>query len=297
MNDVKKCPHCGKQLHSTAQYCMFCMTSLQPKQDITPTVPVKRRWGVPVVIVLGVLVLVLLAIFFRCGTEQIDGEVGAFSPATFPQYQTSPSVEDTAPKQPEVPQSAVPQVPPSINPVTTKPNNQQNPQITIPSATDPAEPQVPQTTPPTDPPKPVCAHYYLAATCIAPMTCTLCGDTVGTVNNQAHVWQPVTSVIHHEEVGHYEDVTVSYKKTVYLCFFCGYNQEGFDSMEQLRQHITVHTSHPTYEMIIGYPDMLTDTREAWATRIERQWVVDQKAYDETVITAYVCTVCNLEKDP
>jgi len=140
-------------------------------------------------------------------------------------------------------------------------------------------------------------HNYTAATCVAPMTCTTCGSTAGTANTSAHAYQPVYSNVHYDEVGHYENVEVSYKKTVYLCFFCGYNQEGYDSLDDLREHISVHSNSHNYDVIVSRPDMLADTREVWATKYELQWVVDEKAHDELVLTGYTCTLCNSKKDP
>ena len=140
-------------------------------------------------------------------------------------------------------------------------------------------------------------HDYTAATCIAPMTCETCGDTAGTVNPSAHTYQPIYSQAHYDEVGHYENVEVSYKKTVYLCFFCGYNQKGYDSLDDLREHISVHSNSYNYDAIVSRPDLLADTREVWATRYEQQWVVDEEAHDEMVVTGYTCTLCDSRKAP
>lgn len=305
MNDVKICPHCGKQLHSNAQYCMFCMTVLQPKQNITPRVVVWKKWGI-----LGLIAAVCLlfavafiAAFLHDGntsgqmrndpnkeeikienavTDPTEGsQTGASDPVTNP---SAPGPDDR--ENSDTAGGIHSDMP---NPETDNPTN----------PTDPVtEPEIPETSAPvivTSPPQPLCSHYYLAATCTAPMTCTYCGDTVGSADSQAHIWEPVTSVIHHDEVGHYEEVEKSYQKTVYLCFFCGYNQDGYDSIDELREHMIVHSDEIDYKWIINRPDLLADTREVWATRTEIVWVVDEKAYDETVITGYTCTVCNAQK--
>jgi len=291
MNDVKKCPHCGKQLHSTARYCMFCMRSLQPKQNMTPKYTGGKKWGIAVGVLL--LLVVLAAVCLR---QCAPGDSG--SDRNAPQEQTTQTpAEQTQPETTVLTEPQEPSTEPD-RPQPSEPVQHQQPS-TEPDQTLPqdTQPQQPPTTPTTAPTQPVCAHYYLAATCLAPMTCSRCGDTVGTVDTNAHKWQPVTAVVHHEEVGHYADQQVSYQKTVYLCFFCGYNQDGFDTMDDLRAHMGVHSNKLDYNYVMGCPDLLADTRQVWATRTEKQWVVDREAYDETVTVAYVCTVCSQKKDP
>lgn len=316
MSDVKICPHCGRQLHGNAQYCMYCMTVLQPKQDITPKVVLWKKWGIVggIVAVCLLLAVVVLAAFRHGGYS--SGQMGKGPD------KDDVKIENTVIKPPKESQSGEsdprdesqtgetnPVTEPSVTeyeegeePVTAGsiPSHMPDSETENPTnPTDPAtEPEIPETSAPviaTSPPQPLCSHYYLAATCIAPMTCTYCGDTVGTADSQAHIWKPVTSVIHHDEVGHYEEVEKSYQKTVYLCFFCGYNQDVYDSLDELREHMTVHSDAIDYKWIINRPDLLADTREVWATRTEIVWVVDEKAYDETVITGYTCTVCNAQK--
>lgn len=297
MSDTKKCPHCGKQIHSNAQYCMFCMTSLQPKQDITPSVRSGKKWITTAILLLTVVTILVLMLVSNCTAQPPKGQAPAGDAA-----------EDT-----QLPfESSEPDEPISTEEIPTVENTESltgsEPEIEI--NTDPRPNTDDDSTPNSNtdtntdadngsnidtPVQQICNHYYIAANCLKPMTCTYCGDTVGTVDTSAHTWKPVTAVVHHEEVGHYEDVEVSYQKTVYLCFFCGYNQDGYDSLEALRSHMTVHSNKVDYNYVIGCPDLLADTREVWASRIEQQWVVDEEAYDETVTTGYICTICNKQK--
>ena len=103
--------------------------------------------------------------------------------------------------------------------------------------------------------------------------------------------------MHHDEVGHYEEQVDYVKKIVYLCFFCGYNQDGYDSIDELREHITVHSHEVYYNNVFNHLESFADTREVWEPVTVTVWVVDQSAYDETVVTGYTCTLCGNRKDP
>ena len=309
---------------------MYCMTVLYPKDDITPEDPPKRSWVVIGTVVLTVILLLGFMVCAYFGIKQLSsidnptpqhelsntekplhGTQDIASEDTREDTQQTGSMEETEPpvesKQEILSEDGQENIQQPVN--TVKPVNPTTQPQTTPTktpanntTTDPTK--KPETNTTTEPTKQTqntqpqsCNHYYTAATCIAPMSCTICGDTVGTVNTSAHIWKPITAVVHHEEVGHYEIVEEYYKKTIYLCFFDGYNQEGFESLEELRNHMPVHSNKIDYNYVMSVPDMLANTREIWATRPVEQWVVDQKAYDETIVTGYICTVCNAKKDP
>lgn len=311
MSDVKKCPHCGKEIHSTALYCMFCMTSLTPKKDITPPpVPRRKKWTVTAIVVLTVAILLVMVLIGKCAVDLIGKFINnRDEAANTPGTENTEQTDDTSSTEENTQE-------PQVSEEETESQTSEDPTKEDMEPDDPtkedAQPQTPENPskeeletggpepePSTDPTpaKPVCSHYYITASCIAPMTCQKCGDTVGTADASAHIWKPITSVIHHDEVGHYEEVEKYYKKTEYLCFFCGYNQKGYDSLDALRQHISVHSGATNYDAIVSAPDLHADTREVWATRTEQQYVVDKEAYDETVTTGYICTVCNKQKAP
>ena len=138
-------------------------------------------------------------------------------------------------------------------------------------------------------------HQYTDATCTTPRTCSVCGKTSGTATG--HSWMEKVETVHHEEEGHYEEVLAdTYKVTIYLCFFCGYNQEGYPSLSDLRVHMEEHKNHADYEFVMGYDDYLSDSREEWEYVYEEQWIVDQEAYDEEVVIGRRCTVCGSEEE-
>ena len=301
MNDVKKCPHCGKQVHNSAQYCMFCMHSLVPKQDITPRIYSTGKKTFAGILLLGVVLLLLGliagGIFYlksprtpsekdtnlqqnstKLPVTQTDGQPVA---APEPSYSV-PTAEDTQPVS-----SSNPTVP--STPVENDPGTVDTPTVDTPTVDTPTvdTPTVQQ---------PTCTHSYAAASCVAPATCITCGDTIGSADPSAHNWKPEYAPIHHDQVGHYETQEVQYQKTIYLCFFCGYNQDGYDTLEDLRTHIAVHANAPDYAFVISRPDMLAETRQVWASKYEQVWVVDKEAYDEMHLVGYTCTLCGSIKE-
>lgn len=314
MSDIKKCPHCGKALHSNARYCMFCMTTLHSKEDITPTVHVRRRkWIVICLTVLFLLSVLLVVSVLPKKSSSLPANRNSIKHNNFykniPANQTNPSAEKSPVLQDDV---IVTENSPTENTPTENKQSDNIPTEYVPAENMPTE-NISTVNTSSDEPtnndadsadteqgsgeqvKPVCNHQYKPASCISPATCSTCGETTGTVNTSAHSWDAVTEVVHHDEVGHYESVAIQRKKTVYLCFFCGYNQDGYDSLDALRVHIVVHSNSHNYDAIVARPDMLADTKEVTVTEYEQQWVVDEKAYDETIIVGYVCSLCKFEK--
>lgn len=133
-------------------------------------------------------------------------------------------------------------------------------------------------------------HSYADASCTTAKTCTVCGKTSGSV--PGHGWQPITETIYHEEQGHYEEEEHYKEVTKYRCFFCGYNNPTFDSLDTYYSHYDSNHTGANINMREHY-----DTFEEWECYTETKWVVDVPAYDETVVIGYVCTVCGKEKEP
>ena len=278
MNDVKKCPHCGKQIHTGAQYCMFCMHSLVPKQDITSRMYSTNKKTFAGILLLAVVLLLVLGlilggIFYLKNTQTaIEKNTDLQqNPTELPVTQTdSQPVTALEPSHPS----------PTVENTHSGSSSVQ---------TSPAENDIPIVQQST------CTHSYAAASCIAPATCKTCGDTIGTADLSAHNWKPEYALVRHDQVGHYENKEVQYRKTVYLCFFCGYNQDGYDSLEDLRAHISVHANAPDYAAAISRPDMLAETRQLWESKYEKVWVVDKEAYDEMCLVGYTCPLCGSKK--
>ena len=126
-----------------------------------------------------------------------------------------------------------------------------------------------------------------------------------------HTWTPVTTTIHHDETGHYEDVVVGTRTVVdkeawyepiyewkYMgktrCIKCG---QVFNTADECFDHQDVLAdngdyTHGSYEFIAEKVQTDTIHHEAETheeTITEKRWVEDTAAYDETVITGYTCS--------
>lgn len=137
-----------------------------------------------------------------------------------------------------------------------------------------------------------------AATCgsagVRTYTCS-CGDsyTESIPATGSHNWVAQTKTVHHDEVGHYETVTITAAwdediyEAHYICNQCGYDA-GTDA-EAMGVHLFSGNcqNYSTKRVVVGtkHHDAVT----------EQKWVVDQKAYDETVTTGYKCSVCGATK--
>ena len=131
-----------------------------------------------------------------------------------------------------------------------------------------------------------------------------------TVPEHTHTWSPVTTRIHHNATGHYEDVVVGTKTVVdkaawnepvyewkayaVRCKGCG---QTFDSGDEWDAHATYQEdvlddwSHGSYEVL--YHKVQTDTihheeETHEETITEKRWVEDTAEYDE-IVTSYICS--------
>lgn len=103
-----------------------------------------------------------------------------------------------------------------------------------------------------------------------------------------HDWVPITETVHHDEAGHYETYQDAKKVQHYKCFYCGYNTE-FNSLDEYYAHYDQkHEDKP--DMRERY-----DVVDRWEYYDAQRWVVDTPAYDESVVTGYVCSVCGATK--
>ena len=136
-------------------------------------------------------------------------------------------------------------------------------------------------------------------------------DTTPSTPEHTHTWTPVTTTIHHDATGHYEDVVVGTRTVVdkeawdepiyewkYMgktrCIKCG---QVFNTADECFDHQDVLAdngdyTHGSYEFIAEKVQTDTIHHEAETheeTITEKRWVEDTAAYDETVITGYVCS--------
>lgn len=115
-------------------------------------------------------------------------------------------------------------------------------------------------------------------------------------NKHTHSWNPITSTVHHEEQGHYENILVSEAWTeeipIYeeqyraICNTC-----GEDITENYAQHIKNHMLNGeggSYRNEVVQVQVGTDKITHDAV-YESKWIVDKAAWDETVTTGYSCS--------
>ena len=154
-----------------------------------------------------------------------------------------------------------------------------------------------------------------------------------------HNWVEQTTVVHHDAIGHTEEVQVQVgmteERTVYACGVCG---ACFDTPSGVTDHCYATTlNNPDvalvstavgkddegnwlYRNVIGIDDEgnyifeISTERKDWGTdthwmatticydypsepiyETQSKWVVDQEAWDETVVTGYKCSVCGQQK--
>lgn len=129
------------------------------------------------------------------------------------------------------------------------------------------------------------------------------GNTTNKEETHTHNWIPITSVVHHEEQGHYEKILVSeawteevpiYEdKEVMICNDCGVELNASNCYDHVENHL-----------LNGGKGSL---REEWkkvqvgSNKINHdaiyqdKWIIDKAAWDETVTTGYKCSGCGETK--
>ncbi|WP_338631772.1 hypothetical protein [Clostridium baratii] len=115
-------------------------------------------------------------------------------------------------------------------------------------------------------------------------------------NNHSHSWTPIKKTVHHKEQGHYENVLVkpawTEKVPVYeeqeraICNGCG---------KDITNNITEHNRNHALNGEKGgwhteWRNVQVGTKTVKHEAVyNKKWVVDKKAYDETIITGYKCS--------
>lgn len=181
-------------------------------------------------------------------------------------------------------------------PATAKPTEEETNPTANPVNDEPTATPEPETEP-TEPPH---VHNYeenvtKQATCAETgektLTCS-CGNikTEAIPATGNHNWEEITNVVHHEELGHVEQVQVGTTegKTEYACAVCG-ARFGTPSgvVDHCANFVGTDRSHATARTLAyDYPG---------EPIFEPQWVVDQNAWEETVVTGYTCSICGATK--
>lgn len=135
------------------------------------------------------------------------------------------------------------------------------------------------------------------------------------VSEPAHVhqWVQQTTLVHHDAVTHTEKVEVTpawdEEKVTYVCSGCG---QSFDTKEACQQHIdeakaaagsgSGSSSSSSSGSSSSSPCASASVQEKKETIhhdavYEDKVVVDKEAWDETVVTGYVCSGCGATKGP
>ena len=109
-----------------------------------------------------------------------------------------------------------------------------------------------------------------------------------------HDWEDMLETVHHDEVGHYENVLVGYDSIEkYHCSSSDCNDSPwFSSYDELSKH---------YQTVHGYTVSLDQLKSMCYTSYdqkpvyENQWIIDTEAYEETIVTGQKCKRCGATK--
>ena len=132
------------------------------------------------------------------------------------------------------------------------------------------------------------------------------GSTSGGTSTQTHThthnWVPITTVVHHDEEGHWENVLVSEAWTeevpiyeeqyIAICNTC-----GEDITDNYAEHIKKHMLNGeggSYRNEVVQIQVGTNKINHDAV-YDKKWFVDKAAWDETVTTGYRCSSCGETK--
>ena len=115
-------------------------------------------------------------------------------------------------------------------------------------------------------------------------------------NKHTHSWNPITSTVHHEEQGHYENILVSEAWTEEIPI---YEEQAREICNGCGADITDDPyTHNEDHMLNGeaggwtteYVQVQVGTDKITHDAVyESKWIVDKAAWDETVTTGYSCS--------
>ena len=129
------------------------------------------------------------------------------------------------------------------------------------------------------------------------------GNTTNKEETHTHSWVPITSVVHHEEQGHYEKILVSeawteevpiYEdKEVMICNDCGVELNASNCYDHVENHLLNGGKGSWREewkkVQVGSNKINHDAI------YQDKWIIDKAAWDETVTTGYKCSGCGETK--
>ena len=154
-------------------------------------------------------------------------------------------------------------------------------------------------------------------------SCSVCGvvmtETIPATG--AHTWTDITTVVHHDEVGHYDPVTVvdqaAWDETVMVTEYevteiFGTHYDGFESynLDEVKAHIEALRASINWAALSDEEALQVLSSLSWysspreiphqvptvvhhdaVTHVEQVYVMDAAAWDETVVTGHRCSVC------
>lgn len=136
----------------------------------------------------------------------------------------------------------------------------------------------------------------VAKACTKKQTPTPVVTPVKETPSHSHSWSPVTSVVNHEAVGQWKDVVVKaawteeipqYKKVgIDICNACDMDITDIDIAVHVRNHMMAgeRGSHRS-----GWKKVQVGTKSINHPAVsEKKWVVEKKAWNETVTTGHSC---------
>ena len=109
-----------------------------------------------------------------------------------------------------------------------------------------------------------------------------------------HDWEDMLETVHHDEVGHYENVLVGYDSIEkYHCSSSDCNDSPwFSSYDELSKHYqTVHGYTVSLDQLKSMCDTSYDQKPVY----ENQWIIDTEAYEEMIVTGQKCKRCGATK--
>lgn len=257
---VIKCSHCGKDLPSEAKFCPYCMERISETVIVKLPAKKKKLNKKSIIIIIIALVLVLLlavgTVFFIHFGEDKNDDKGKGT------TQSSNSSESTSVNNSTAEKEDVSKVI-SIKDAFSIVNDKKNENVST---------------------------HSNNSTSTTSSTTT---DKNNLVIECEHNWVAITKIVHHDELGHYETVEEQRKVTKYKCPVC---YEKFTSLDEYYSHFdSTHKQSYDGDPIKAFRNQYT-TESGYEYYETKEWIVDQKAYDETVVTGYKCSICQEEKE-